>query len=123
MRKLAVLDRRTTSRASCCRSGLTRSSRSSAQSLRAPSAPLFSSGWRTVLRPSRAADSISSKPITDSWPGTPMPHRSAAVSTPIAWVSDAAKMADGRSLSASSSAASAAAFARPCGPRRTSTGS
>ena len=52
-----------------------------------------------------------------------MPHRSAAASTPMAWVSDAAKMADGRSGSASRSAASASAFAGPCGPRRTSLGS
>ena len=110
-RKLAVLERCTTSSASCCRSGLTRSPRSSAQSRRAPSAPLSSSGWRTVLRPSSAADSMSSNPITDSWPGTVRPHRSAAASTPIAWVSDAAKMADGRSGSASNSAASASAFA------------
>ena len=38
---------------------------------------------------------MSSNPITDSCPGTGRRHRSAAVSTPIAWVSDAAKIADG----------------------------
>ena len=65
------------------------------------------------------ADSMSSKPITDSSPGTGRAARSAAARTPIACLSDAAKTAEGGSGSDSSFAASASAFASPCGPRRT----
>ena len=111
-----VLPRCTTVSASNWRSGLTCSPRSRAQSRRAPSAPLSSSGWRTVLRPIKAASEMSSKPITESWPGTATPSRSAAASTPIAWVSEAAKIAVGGSGRPSSSEVNASAWAGPCGP-------
>ena len=78
----AELDRRTIRSGSNWRSGRTVIPCSRAHSRLAPSAPLRSSGWRTVLRFSKAADSMSSKPTTDNRPGTPKPRRSAALSTP-----------------------------------------
>ena len=54
---------------------------------------------------------MSSKPMTDSWPGTVTPSRSAAASTPMAWVSEAAKIAVGGSWAFSSWAACSAAVA------------
>ena len=68
-----------------------------------PRRPDSRSGWRTVVRPMAAASSMSSKPMTDRSPGTASPARAAASSTPKACTSEAAKMADGRRRSASSS--------------------
>src|SRR5215470_17584318 len=102
---------------SSCRSGRTRSPRSSAHSRCAPSVPLRASGWWIVLRLRKAADSMSSKPITDSPPGTGTPSRSAAASTPMAWVSEAAKIAVGGWADLSSWTACSAAAAASCGPR------
>ena len=59
---------------------------------------------------------MSSKPTTDSWPGTATPSRSAAASTPMACVSEAAKIADGGAGDFSSCAACSAAAAVSCGP-------
>ena len=112
----AEVPRAISSIGSSCRSGRTRSPRSSAHSRCAPSVPLRASGWRIVLRLRKAADSMSSKPTTDSWPGTATPSRSAAASTPMAWVSEAAKIADGGSGDFSSCAACSAATAASCGP-------
>jgi len=117
------LSRCTISIGRTCRRGRTRSPRSKAQSRLAPSAPLSCSGWRTVLSLSRLADSMSSNPMTESSCGTRTPSRSAAASTPMAWVSEAAKIAVGGSGIASNSAAIASALAGSCGPSLVSDGS
>jgi hypothetical protein len=56
---------------------------------------------------------MSSEPVTESRPGTGTPSRSAAASTPMAWVSDAVKIAVGGRGDFSSWAATAVS----CGPR------
>ena len=91
----AELPRAISSIGSSCRSGRTRSPRSSAQSRCAPSVPLRASGWRTVLRPRKAADSMSSKPTSRQLAGDRHAEPVRRGSTPMAWVSEAAKIADG----------------------------
>ena len=70
-------------------------------------APLSSSDCVIVVSPAQAAASTSSKPMTDSSSGTRTPAARAASRTPIAWTSELAKMAVGRSSRASSDGAGA----------------
>ena len=84
----------------------------------APRAPLWRSGWRTVVRPRSSAISMSSKPITATSSGTRRSSARAASSTPTACVSDAAKTAVGRSSRRSSAIGERARLLAAVAPAR-----
>ncbi len=93
----ALVLRETTSVGITSTAGAPEGSRKALKSNSAPRCPDSSKCCRTVVRPTNLAISISSYPTTDKSSGTRSPSSLAASTTPIAWVSLAAKIAVGGS--------------------------